>query len=85
MRTVAAMKRNRANEQAILWLNSMRADPDSFNAINAENCLAIIDKQRKALVSLGAHFNNIRKQRDRYWRVIEEARRKMDEKSAEPV
>ena len=71
------MKRNRANEQAMVWLQSMRADPDSFNAINAENCIALIERQRKALVSLGAHFNNLQKQRDRYFRVIEEARRKM--------
>lgn len=71
--------KNRASEQAIVWLKSMCADSDSFNAINAENCLALIDKQRKALVSLGAHFNNLRKQRDRYARVIEEARRQMDD------
>ena len=71
------MKRNLANEQAVVWLKSMAADPDSFNAINAENCLALIEKQRKALVSLGAHFSNVRKQRDRYARVIEEARKKM--------
>lgn len=73
------MKKNRANEQAILWLNSMRADPNSFNAINAENCLALIDRQRKALTSLGAHFNNLRKQRDRYARVIDDARSRMRE------
>ena len=66
--------KNRANEQAIVWLKSMCADTNSFNAINAENCLVLIDKQRKALVSLGAHFNNLKKQRDRYAQVIEEAR-----------
>ena len=61
-----------------MWLKSQTANPNSFDAINAENALALIEKQRKALVSLGAHFNNLRKQRDRYFRVIEEARRKID-------
>lgn len=56
----------------------MALDPNSFNAINAENCLALIEKQRKALTSLGAHFNNLRRQRDRYARVIEEARVKIE-------
>lgn len=72
------MKRNRANEQAMMWLKSMCADPNSFNAINAENCMALIERQRKALVSLGAHFNNLRKQRDRAWKIIDEARKKAD-------
>lgn len=70
------VSRNKAHEQAMIWLYSMAADPDSFQAINAENCIALIEQQRKALVSLGAHFNNIRKQRDRAWKVIDEARRK---------
>ena len=68
------MKRNRADEQAIVWLKSQTKNPDSFDAINAENALALIDKQRKALVSLGAHFHNLKRQRDRYARIIEKAR-----------
>lgn len=74
--------KNIANEQALVWLRSMANDQnDIFNAINAENCLALIEKQRKALVSLGAHFCNLKKQRDRYARVIEEARRTCDERN----
>jgi hypothetical protein len=49
-------------------------NPNSFDAINAANCLALIEKQKKALVSLGAHFNNLKRQRDRYAKVLEEAR-----------
>lgn len=71
------MKKNRSNEQALAWLESMSHSENFFDAINAKNALALIDKQRKALVSLGAHFSNLRKQRDRYAAVIEEARRKI--------
>ena len=73
------MKRNRANEQAMVWLRSMCADTDSFNAINAENCIALIHKQQNALMSLGAHFNSMKRQRDRYLTVLEEARKKLAE------
>jgi predicted nucleic acid-binding Zn-ribbon protein len=64
---------------AILWLRSQMLNPNSFDAINAGNCLALIEKQKKALVSLGAHFNNLKRQRDRYARVIEEARAKYED------
>jgi len=79
------MRKHRANDQAILWLHSMMADPNSFNAINAENALALIEKQRKALVSLGAHFNNLKKQRDRYARIIDLARQKVEEEHEQSV
>lgn len=74
------MAKNIANEQALLWLRGMANDrSDVFNSINAENCLMLIEKQRKALVSLGAHFCNLKKQRDRYARIIDEARRIVDD------
>jgi hypothetical protein len=68
-------RRNLANEQAIQWLKSMMNSENPFDSINAGNCLALIDKQKKALVSLGAHFCNLKKQRDRYASVIAEAGR----------
>ena len=64
------MSRNKANEQALVWLQSMMADPDSFNAINAENCLSMIHRQRKQLLSLGAHFCNVKKQRNKAWEKL---------------
>jgi hypothetical protein len=71
-------KKNVANEQAIAWLKSMAADENVFNSINAENCLELIHKQKKALVSLGAHFHNLRQQRDRYEMILEAAWDEMD-------
>ena len=67
--------RNLAADQAITWLYSMMADPDSFNAINAENCLAMIERQNKNLRSLGAHFSNLRKQRDRLLKELEDEKK----------
>lgn len=67
------MSKNRANEQAILWLMSMMNDPDSFNAINAENCLRMITKQRRQLKSLGAHFCNLKKQRNKVQKELNES------------
>ena len=67
--------RNVANDQAMTWLRSMANSENVFDAINAQNCLAMIEKERKAYISLGAHFCNLKKQRDRYAKIIDEARR----------
>ena len=73
------MPKHTANEMVMTWLDmKIHENPDGFDSINAENCQALILKQRKALIRLGAHFNNLKKQRDRYAQVIEEARRQMD-------
>ena len=53
------------------WLDmKIHENPDSFDAINAENCLALIRKQRKQLIRLGAHFCNLKKQRDKLMQQI---------------
>lgn len=60
------MPKHNANDMAMAWLDAkIHENPDSFDAINAENCLALIRKQRKQLISLGAHFCNLKKQRDK--------------------
>ena len=55
----------KANEQAIVWLKSMCESESEFDRINAENCLVMIQKLRKQNQSLGAHFCNLKKQRNR--------------------
>ena len=68
------MKKNMASEQGIYWLRSMAKDRDVFNSINAENCLALIDKLQKDIRDLGVRYNAVKKDRDRYLRVLDEAR-----------
>ena len=42
------MSKHNANDMAMAWLDmKIHENPDSFDAINAENCLALIRKQRK--------------------------------------
>jgi len=64
---------NKANTQAMHWLYSMTNAP-SFDAINAENALALINAQNRRLKALGAAFAQVRNQRDRAWKALEEAR-----------
>lgn len=65
------MPKHNANDMVMAWLDAkIHENPDSFDAINAENCLALIRKQRKQLISLGAHFCNLKKQRDRLQQQI---------------
>lgn len=60
------MAKANANDMVMAWLDTkIHENPDSFDAINAENCLALIRKQKKQLVRLGAHFCNLKKQRDK--------------------
>lgn len=60
------MPKTNANDMVMAWLDmKIHENPDSFDAINAENCLALIRKQRKQLISLGAHFCNLKKQMDK--------------------
>jgi len=60
------MPKTNANDMIMAWLDmKIHENPDSFDAINAENCLALIRKQRKQLIRLGAHFCNLKKQRDK--------------------
>lgn len=55
---------NNASSQAIAWLKSMAAgDPDSFDTINAENCLELIRKQRRSLAALASKVNWLEKRR----------------------
>ncbi len=71
------MTKHNANDMVMAWLDmKIHENPDSFDAINAENCLALIRKQRKQLISLGAHFCNLKKQRDKL-------RKELDDKKVE--
>lgn len=69
------MSKNKADEQAIQWLKSMCQDLDSFNAINAENALNLIAKLKKQNRSLGAHFCNLKKQRNK---ILKERRKELE-------
>lgn len=69
------MSKNKADEQVIVWLKSMCQDLDSFNAINAENALNLIAKLRKQNRSLGAHFCNLKKQRNK---ILMERRKELE-------
>ena len=69
------MSRNVANEQAIFWLYSMMNDPDSFNAINAGNCLALIENQKTRLRLLGSYISKVIGQRDNLRKEKEELER----------
>ena len=73
------MPKASANDMAMAWLDmKIHENPDSFDAINAENCLALIRKQRKQLISLGAHFCNLKKQRDKLQQQITIAEKHTD-------
>lgn len=63
---------NRADAQAIEWLKSMAASDDIFASINAENCLALIEKLNERYGRLGAQFCTLKKKHnkiydDRLW------------------
>ena len=68
------MKKNMASEQGIIWLRSMSKDVDIFNSVNAENCLALIEDLRRQLRDLGSKYNALRKDNQRAWNIINEAR-----------
>lgn len=68
---------NKANIQAMHWLYSM-TNAASFDAINAENALALINAQNSRLKALGAAFARVRDQRDRAWEALEEARKGLE-------
>ena len=73
------MPQHNANEMVLAWLDmKIHENPDSFDAINAENCLALIRKQKKQLISLGAHFCNLKKQRDKLQQQITIAEKHAD-------
>lgn len=69
------MSKNKADEQVIVWLKSICQDSNSFNAINAENALNLIAKLRKQNRSLGAHFCNLKKQRNK---ILKERRKELE-------
>lgn len=71
---------NKANVQAMHWLYSM-TNADSFDAINAENALALINAQNSRLRALGAAFARVRDQRDLAWKALEEARKGLETKN----
>ena len=58
------MPTNRKYDQTMLWLDSMMADPDSFNAINAGNAKDIILNQKEALEKLGKQFGVVKRARN---------------------
>ena len=67
------MPKTNTNNMVMAWLDmKIHENPDSFDAINAENCLALIRKQRKQLISLGAHFCNLKKQRDKLRKELDD-------------
>ena len=72
------MPMNKARERAMTWLRSMCANENSFDAINAGNVLAIIDKQEASIRSLAIHIRNLRRQRDRAYEVINDAREQLE-------
>lgn len=73
---------NKANVQAMHWLYSM-TNAASFDAINAENVLALINSQNNRLKALGAAFSRVRDQRNRAWEALEEARKGLETKAAD--
>lgn len=67
------MPKHNANEMVMAWLDAkIHENPDSFDAINAENCKALILKQRKQMIRLGAHFCNLKKQRDKLRKELDD-------------
>ena len=72
------MAENRANIQAVHWLNSIKNSSEGFDSINAENALALIDLQNRRLKALGASFCQVKKQRDNAWKALEEARKGLE-------
>ena len=69
------MPKHNVNDMVMAWLDmKIHENPDSFDAINAENCLTLIRKQRKQLISLGAHFCNLKKQRDKLRKELDDAK-----------
>lgn len=73
---------NKANVQAMHWLYSM-TNATGFDAINAENALALINAQNTRLRALGAAFSRVKKQRDNAWKALEEARKGLETEKQE--
>ena len=64
------MPKNRANEQAIHWLHSMKNSDEGFDGINAENALSLIFEQQRKLRLLGSTISRIKAERDNYRKTL---------------
>lgn len=60
------MPSQKGMEACRMWLSSKAADRDSLDGINAERCLNIINELQERLDKLGAQFNQVRTERDRF-------------------
>ena len=58
------MASRKTNEQCLTWLESVAADKNSLDGINAELCLNLIREQKDRLEKLGAQFYEVKRQRD---------------------
>ena len=74
------MPSKKATEQAMTWLNSMAADKNSLDGINAELCINVILDLRKKLEKLGAQFNamkqtysQMKRPKETFWDALSEA------------
>lgn len=74
------MPSKKATEQAMTWLNSMAADKNSLDGINAELCINVIADLRKKLEKLGAQFNamkqaysQMKRPKEDFWDSLSEA------------
>lgn len=64
------MPKNRANEQAIHWLHSMKNSDEGFDGINAENALSLIFEQQRKLKLMGATLSRIKSERNNYRKTL---------------
>lgn len=74
------MPSKKATEQAMTWLNSMAADKNSLDGVNAELCINVILDLRKKLEKLGAQFNamkqtcyQMKRPKENFWDPMSEA------------
>ncbi len=64
------MGKNKANEQAIHWLHSMKNSDEGFDGINAENALNLIFEQQRKLKLMGSTLRRIKAERDNYRKTL---------------